>query len=159
MNKNINAIINNAFEAIQQQEFAINCYLNKNPDKSTDINFIKRCQKVEAVKELYNLFVDTNKENDLKIKQYQISIMHLQNAIERIFKCMILANPDYAMSVMNYYDIDPDKLDKLLIAMNKLNEKINETSNESTKETIINSENYSLQFIHNIINKIQYEKI
>jgi hypothetical protein len=144
MQKNTQARFDLAFEAIKELEKKAQWYINKNPQKIHDVDFIKNTKNIEALSDFYNHMIEVLEDKDKIIENHENYIRHLQTQFEHLLKCMIMEDNHFALSAINNYkSLSPEQLEGLLELAQKI-------TKETFKQPTLNIKSFLFSAITSI---------
>jgi hypothetical protein len=121
MQKNTQAKFDLAFEAIKELEKKAQWFINKNPHKINDVDFIKNTKNIEALSDFYNHMIQVIEDKEKALSEHQRYIKHLQSMFEHLLNCCILQDAQHAVSTMFYFqDFSPKAIKDLIQVKNKI---------------------------------------
>lgn len=121
MQNNTRAKFELAFDAIKSIEKKAQWFINKNPQKINDVDFIKTTQNIEALSDFYNHMIEVLEAKEKSILEHENYIRHLQSMIEHLLNCAILESAEHATSTMFYFQsFSPKDIENLNEIKNKL---------------------------------------
>lgn len=116
MHSNTQAKFDLAFEVIKELEKKAQWFINKNPHKINDMDFIKNTKNIEALSDFYNHMIELIEQKEKLLTEHEKYIKHLQKQIEHFINCAIIEDPQHAHSTMFYYQsFSPEQLKKLMM--------------------------------------------
>lgn len=151
MQNNTHAKFELAFEVIKELEKKAQWFINKNPHKINDMDFIKNTKNIEALSDFYNHMIELIEQKEKTLLEHENYIRHLQSMIEHLLNCAILESAEHAQSTMFYFQNFSPK------AIENLNEIKNKVLKDIYKEQPMNI-NYFMKRTIPTINKFYYRK-